>query len=114
MITQQSGQPNTIFSAPSDTSLTTVYTQLLPDGYAFLQSVNIAAVAGADATLIVNDGTTDYEILSAKTLSADDREFLEWQDGLPLREDYIIKVKSSVGDALVFTLVINEILRGPQ
>lgn len=106
------GVPRRIFSTPDDTALTTVYTHAF-DGIAFLLSVNIAAIGAADATLIINDGSTDYEILSAKSLAADAREFIEWRDGFPLREGDMIKVQSSVADDLVFSLVVNEVMRGP-
>lgn len=110
MITQSGGVPGIYFSKPSDTSLTTAYTQAIP-GIAYLSWVNIAAVGGADATVIVNDGSTDYEILSAKTLTADDREFIEFRDPLPLLNGYTVKVKTTTGNNLVFTLLVSDTAR---
>lgn len=95
------------FTAPATTSLTTAWTQ--GQAKALLYSVNIAAVAGADATVILNDGTTDYELLSAKTLAADARELLEWDKGIFLYSGFTLKVKSTVNNALVFVVTIEEL-----
>jgi len=113
MITVGGGLACPVFSAPADTNLTTVYTQSLGQegSLALLQSINIAAIAGADATVIINDGSTDYTILSAKTLAADAREYIEWQDGFPLKVGHSIKVKTSVNDALVFSIVVSEMMQ---
>ena len=108
-----SGQPITVFSSPTDTTLTTVYTQ---PSYSSgkLYSINIAAVLGGDATVIINDGSTDYKILSARTMTIDDRYFMEWRHGFTLHAGNIIKVQGTVNDSLTFAMEIVDVMRGPE
>lgn len=59
------------------------------------------------ATLKWGDGSTDYRVLAAKSIGANDVYVL---DGIfiPLKEGYTIKVTSGSGNALTFTLIIAE------
>ena len=103
----QVGIRRTIPSKPSGTTLTTIYTMPF-EGVATLYSVNIAAISAADASVVFNDSSADYELLSAQTMAADDTILLEWREGIPLRKDDVLKVKTSSGSALIFVAVIEE------
>ena len=59
------------------------------------------------ATVKWGDGATDYRILAAKSIAANDLYVLD-TIFLPLKEGHTIKVTSGSGNALTFTLVIAE------
>ncbi|MDP3971976.1 MAG: hypothetical protein Q8P61_03585 [Candidatus Nanopelagicales bacterium] len=62
--------------------------------------------SAAAATIKWGDGSTDYDVISGKSIGAND----SWiQDiFLPLFDAYTIKVTSGTGNALTFTLAIVE------
>lgn len=61
--------------------------------------------SAANATVRWGNGTTDYDIVAAKSIAAND-SYLPDLPPIPLREGYTIKVTSGTGNALTFTLVI--------
>lgn len=60
----------------------------------------------AAATVKWGDGATDYDIISAKSIAANDSWFGEVM--IPMLEGWTIKVTSGTGSALTFTLVLIE------
>ncbi|MCP4276000.1 MAG: hypothetical protein GY779_06565, partial [Gammaproteobacteria bacterium] len=113
MITKQGGNARPIFTKPSDTALTTVYT-VGYDGVVDFLSCTISANAAANASVQIYDGSTNWDILAAQTMTAGQTILLEWWDGIPLRQNYVIKVQSSVGNAITFTAVISESSRAAR
>ncbi|MCP4182318.1 MAG: hypothetical protein GY761_03240 [Hyphomicrobiales bacterium] len=113
MITKQGGNARPLFSKPSDTSLTTVYT-VGYDGIVDLLSINISANVAGNASVQIYDGSTNWDILSARTMAAGDTILMEWWDGIPLKQNCVIKVQSSVGNAITFTAVISESSRAAR
>lgn len=100
----------TFFSKPSDTSAATIYTAPTYILSTTMEAVNIAATGAADATVWLNDGSTDYLLLDAKSLKANTTE--EYDFGNPVLEPgYAIKVKTSSANNLTFTVTIAEELR---
>lgn len=59
------------------------------------------------ATMRWGNGSTDYDVLAAKSVAAND-SYINNDVYLPLREGHTIKVTSATGNALTFTLVIVE------
>ena len=96
----------TRFSKPADTNFATPYTvTTIPR--AGLDGLNIASGAAAAYTVAINDGTTDYLLADAVALGANSR--IDMDFGQPvLLDGWAIKVKSSVPNALTFTLTISE------
>lgn len=97
------GQPRPYFRTPSDTN----YAQLFPttgtaSSNALVSSVIVTWIGGGDATIAINDGTTDHVILSAKTGSADDYLIFE-PTGMILPQGYVLKVKTSAANQITFT-----------
>ena len=100
----------TYYSKPSDTNAATVYTAPENILAVTLEAVNIAATGAADATVWLNDGSTDYLSLDAKSVSANTTE--KYDFGNPVLESgHAIKVKTSSANNLTFTVTIAEELR---
>lgn len=96
------GQAVTEFSTPANTSLTTVYT--VSKGQFTLKSIRItSSTTGADASVVINDGSTDHYIYNATAIAAND-VLMEDDIGYILREGYIVKVKTSLANELTFTI----------
>src|SRR3990172_5032816 len=57
------------------------------------------------ATVRWGNGTTDYDILAAKSIAAND-VYIPDLPPVPLRNGYTVKVTSGSGNALTFTLVV--------
>lgn len=101
------GQKTAVGSAPSATTLTTVLTG---DGYqhVVVWSVDIASsTTGANASVVWNDGTTDFPILDAKAIAAASVEKLEWFNGFHIGPDMDLKVQTSLADELTFSFQIS-------
>jgi hypothetical protein len=106
----QTGTRQTFFSKPSDTNAATVYTASSGVVRAVLESVNIAATGAANATVWLNDGSTDWLLLDAKTLSANTNNVEIFGEPV-LRSGHSIKVKTSSANNLTFTVTLIEELR---
>lgn len=102
------GSRQTFFSAPTTTSAATIYS--VPTGVksAVVVGLNIAATSGgAAATAWINNGTTDFPVLDAKSVSANTSELYTF--GNPaLKTGWSFKVKDGTGSKLTFTLTIVE------
>ncbi|MCP5099924.1 MAG: hypothetical protein GY943_30595 [Chloroflexi bacterium] len=98
------------FVTPANTSLNTAFTAA--NATSFLHSVNMACIAAADATVVINDGSTDYELLAARPMTTGEHLLVEWRDGIPLRNTYSVKVMTSVADKITFTVVTSARSRG--
>ena len=104
------GQPEIVFSTPANTNLTTVYTN--DTGYiAYLQFANIVALIAGTVTVIINDGSTDHKIIAGTSLALAGHELVEWRDGFPLPNGYIIKVQSGTSSCATYALSINQTFR---
>ena len=57
------------------------------------------------ATVRWGNGTTDYDIIAAKSIAANDSYFPDIPP-IPLRSGYTFKVTSGSGNALTFTIVV--------
>ena len=109
--TTRMGVRRIVASTPSGTSLTALHTCPATMNLTNLYSVNIAAISAADVTVVYNDGSTDYSLLSAKTMAADEVILLEWREGLPFRASDVLKIKTTSGSAITFVAVIEEVPR---
>jgi hypothetical protein len=100
------GARATYFSKPADTNAATIYTNSNVK-FATLQAVNIAATGAASATVWVNNGSTDYLVLDAKSISANTTETYTF--GNPVLQDgWSIKVKTSSANNITFTATVAE------
>tara|TARA_R110000822_G_scaffold50138_7_gene131223 strand:- start:5504 stop:5926 length:423 start_codon:yes stop_codon:yes gene_type:complete len=92
--------------APTDTAEATLLTAG-PENPVLvgLMISNITGSAAA-ATVKWGDGTTDYSIVTAKSIAANDTFFQDLF--VPLVDGGAIKVTSGAGDALVFTAIVVE------
>lgn len=99
------GQGDAIFSAPTGTSLTTVLTGLKSE--VALTSLDISATTtGADASVVVNNGTTDFYIANAVPVAANETLSKVWDPPLVLKKECSIKVQTSLADELHFSIGI--------
>lgn len=98
----------TKFSKPANTSAATIYTAPTGIVSATLEAVNICSGGtGAAATVVMNDGSTDYPLLSAKAISANTTETYEFGNPVMLA-GYTVKVTDGTGNILTFTATIAE------
>lgn len=101
-----SGRPRSTALKPSDTNEATLIT--LADRGGLLLQLVIANNTGsaANATVKWNDGTTDWDIVSAKSIAANDSTIIDPFIRVP--DGGSIKVTSGTGDALTFTATVVE------
>lgn len=99
-----SGQRRLIGLKPADTNEATMLTAAKE--FSVIVGVIVANNTGSAAVATVKwgDGSTDYDVISGKSVAANDSIYPDVF--LPLREGYTIKVTSGTGNALTFTLVI--------
>lgn len=97
-------------SRPSGTSAASIYSP--PDNfYALVYSIVIANVTGsaANASVFLDPDGTTYDqttaLLYAKSIPANDSEFIELTVGLEIDAAANIAVQTGTGDALTFTLM---------
>lgn len=104
----QGSQARTIAAKPADTNAATIYSPASP-AVGILNSIHIASTATADATVWWNDGSTDYLLLDAYTMPAN--EAVTFTFGGPVvrgGDGAVIKVKTSSASNLTFTARIDE------
>lgn len=106
----QTASRQTFFSAPANTSAATVYTAPTAVARTVLESVNIAASSAANATVWLNDGSTDYLLLDTKAVSANTSEVYTFGNPVIVAGGSI-KVRTSSANNLTFTVTIIEELR---
>lgn len=92
------GSPRTVWSAPADSNEVTPYTVDIGIR-AVLDSIIVSSGStGADLTVKINDGSTDYFIAEAYAIAANERELIDCR--VALQEGHSIKVTDSVGGEL--------------
>lgn len=99
------GQRRIIGLKPSDTAQHTMLTAGadMPVVVGLIVANNTAS--GIAATVRWGDGTTDYDIIAAKSVAAND-VYMPDMPPIPLRSGYTIKVTSGTGSALTFSLIL--------
>ena len=99
------GQRRVIGLKPANTSEATMLTA--GDDRPVIVGLVIANNTGGAvaATVRWGNGTTDYDILAAKSIAAND-VYIPDLPPVPLRNGYTVKVTSGSGNALTFTLVV--------
>lgn len=105
------GNRQTEHSKPSDTSATTVYTAT--NVTATIESVSISCHNAGTATIIINDGSTDWTVLDQYAMSANTSEFFTF--GKPeLLDGHSIKVQSSTANYFTYSVTYIEETRPTQ
>ena len=108
---QKVGNRQTFHSKPSDGSATTVYTA--SNVRATLSSVNISCHTAGNATVIINDGSTDFTVLDGYVMSVNTSELFTF-GSLVLEDGHSVKVQSNTGDYFTYTVTIEEETRSQQ
>ena len=97
---------STHFKKPADTNANTIYT-CGTGVIATIEALSMTAEGAATATAWINDGSTDWVIQWAESLTTDTHHTETF--GHPvLKPGWSVKVKSSVADKITFMLVIAE------
>lgn len=100
------GNNRLIGLTPANTSEATMFTAAAERPVVVGLIIANAHSSAVAATMKWTDGSTDYPILSAKSIAANDSFF---QDVfLPLFDGYEVKVTSGSANMLTFTLVVVE------
>jgi hypothetical protein len=104
-----SGKRRLVSLKPADTNEATIYTASKYGATVLTVAICNNTAGAIAATLRWSDtsATTDYDILAAKSVPANDTYFIS-DFILVLRDTDLIKVTSAAGDALTFTLLIAE------
>ena len=101
------GKSRTISLAPADTNEATIFTAAKGNSVISLRICNVDGTNAADATVRYNDGSTDFALISTKSIAADDYLY-EPDFFLPMQSGWTLKVTSSAANDLVFTIVVLE------
>lgn len=104
------GQRSTVFAKPADTNAATVYTAPAGGKGSTLLGIAICAGTSATATVMINDGTTDWNLLTAKSVSANTTETYEFGNPV-LKPGYTLKVQSGTGNTLTYIATLAEVTR---
>lgn len=100
-----SGPRVTKFSTPGDTNYATIYTCL--GAQATLIGIVISPLGTANATIAINDGSTDHVLLNARGMTSGNSENWSFAN-IGLKNGWSIKVKSSVASTITFAAIIAE------
>lgn len=102
------GKRVTRFAKPTTTAASTIYTAPAGVVSATLEGVVIASGATGDsATVIINDGSTDWHLLSAEAITANTTETYEFANPV-LGPGHAVKVVAGAGNILTFTVTVAE------
>jgi hypothetical protein len=103
------GQPVLALIKPGDTA----YHQIYPLGGAasvkgrtWLLTVSITWHGTADAFVAINDGTTDFVLVDAKSGAVGDDPYLWQPEGVILPGTHLLKVKSSSANQITFAAAL--------
>ena len=100
---------STYFAKPGDTNTATIYT-CSTGIVATVEGVSMTADGAATGTIWISDGSTDWVIQWAESLTTDTHHFESF--GQPvLKPGWSVKVKSSVASKITFMLTVAEELQ---
>lgn len=95
---------------PANTSAAAIYTVPTGVSRAQLIGMNIAALAAANASVFLNDGSTDYELVPTFAMGAN--TFRSETFGYPvLLAGYSLKVQTSSANNMSFYATVREFIR---
>jgi hypothetical protein len=100
------GNRQTYPSKPSGTSAVTIYTCANVRS-STLEAINIATKQAVIVSVIVNDGTTDYDLFPAVSLPAN-IQLLHHFGNVVLLKGWSVKVQTSVASQVSFVLTVAE------
>lgn len=101
-----SASRQTFFSKPADTNAATIYTANEVRS-STLEAINIATTGASNVTVWLNNGTTDYLLLDALVMGANEQVVYTFGNPV-MRDGWSVKVKTSNADDATFTLTVAE------
>ena len=104
------GQPKTIRSIPSVSTVVSVKTFDNEQSYVALRSLLIVVGTASTVSVWLDDGSTTYPLVNAEALGANSRTFIDL-GGLVPEVDDIVKVQTSNADEVAFYFNLTEVGR---
>ena len=100
-------KPYLLSVKPDNTNLETIYSSGPSRIHVLGMTIANASASTAEATIIWNDGTDDWELVFEKEIYGNDTLF-EPEFYVPLNEGCSLKARSSIPNSLTFTVTLIE------